>query len=65
MNKISGKIKKILYRNTSTGLLIYAIQPYTTDNDVSDFNTLLCEGCVIDYRIGMPVDIYIMKKQKQ
>jgi len=61
MNKISGKIKKILYRNTSTGLLIYAIQPYTTDNDVSEFNTLLCEGCVIEYRIGMPVDIYYEK----
>ena len=65
MNKISGKIKKILYRNTSTGLLIYAIQPYTTDNDVSDFNTLLCEGCVIEYRIGMPVDIYYEKTKER
>ena len=58
MNKISGKIKKILYKNTSTGNLIYAIQPYTTDNDVSEYNTLLCEGCVIEYRIGIPVNVY-------
>lgn len=57
MYKIYGAIEKIVYRNFSTGYILYGVRPYNYDFEVDKNGLLYCGGVVLNYELFTPVSI--------